>query len=143
MNILKQLEKFVKGNTLLAFVGVLVLLMAMRQFSRRKYSETDSMTTQSLQYSDVPQAMSPDMGDGVPVPAAPTSNSAADLLPSGTNNNQGPNLLKAGSAIGMVSQCSKNPNLQIRAEPPNPRGPAPSSESVIAQNQSSGIALGT
>jgi hypothetical protein len=62
-----------------------------------------------------------------------------DLLPSDAPVAGGPNLLKAGATIGMVSQCSKNPNLQIRAEPLNPQGEAPRSESVIQPGPSTGL----
>ena len=136
MKFLKQLEKFVKGNTLIALIGFLVLLMAMRQFSKRKACSVSAHTP--MTFAKTPQGAEETETETKFAEVGAPSN-VTDLLPSDAPVAGGPNLLKAGAAIGMVSQCSKNPNLQIRAEPPNPRGEAPRSESVIEQGQSSGL----
>ena len=47
----------------------------------------------------------------------------AELNPSGQGDLAGINLLKAGANIGIntIGQSFKNPNMQIRSEPPNPQ----------------------
>lgn len=135
MKVLKQLEKFVKVNTLVIVLGVFVLFMAMRQFSKRKTVvandetlETKSTPVESTAENDTPQFA--EVNDSM---------DTAMLLPTGAPANIAPNLHEAGATIGMVSQCSKNANLQIRAEPPNPRGEAPRFESVIVPGPSTGL----
>lgn len=136
MKLLKQLEKFLKGNTLIALVGFLVLLIAMRQFSKNKTSNVSAHAPST--FSKAPEGA--EESEGLPQPAeigAPTN--VTDLLPNDATITNGPNMLKAGASIGMVSQCSRNPNLQIRAEPPNPKGEGPRTESVIEHIPTSGL----
>lgn len=137
MKVLKELEKFVKGNTLFAVIGFLVLLLAIRQFSNRKSVNVKAHSPTTLSNKGPEGATE---SEGQPQPAelsAPTN--VTDLLPSDASVTHGPNMLKAGATIGMVSQCSRNPNLQIRAEPANPRGDGPRTESVIEPGIQSGL----
>ena len=137
MKLLKQLQKFLKGNTVIAIVGFLVLLMAMRQFSKRKAyvkPHTHSTLSKAPEGAAETEGQSSHLAD---LNGTPTN--VTDLLPGDTKPNNGPNMLDAGAAIGMVSQCSKNANLQLRAEPRNPRGNGPLSQSTIEQPPSSGL----
>ena len=137
MKFLKQLQKFVKGNTLIALVGFMVLLVAMYQFSKRKSSSVQAHSAST--FSKGPEGAEETEGQH-PQPAelsGPTN--VTDLLPSDATPTNGPNMIEAGATIGMVSQCSKNANLQLRAEPQIPRGEGPRSESVIEQNPSVGL----
>ena len=136
MKILKQLEKFLKGNTLIVLVGFVVLMLAMRQFSKRKTCTVNAHSPST--FSKAPEGAEESEGDGQYAEVNAPSN-VTDLLPRDAAVATGPNMLSAGAAIGMVSQCSKNPNMQIRAEPPNPRGAAPQTESVIEPGLPTGL----
>ena len=137
MKLLKQLDKFFKGNTMIAIVGFLVLLMAMYQFSKRKTSNVKAHMPKTL--SNGPEGAMESEGQlSQPANLSGHSNIAA-LLPNDAAPTNGPNMMKAGAAIGMISQVSKNANLQLRAEPQIPRGEGPRSESVIEQSPTSGF----
>jgi hypothetical protein len=136
MKFLKQLESFMKTNGLVALIGFLVLLMAIHQFSKRKSSSADPLTPPT--FSETPKGAEETEFDPT-FPNANETNDVSDLLPEGASHAYAPNLLKAGSVIGMVSQCSRNPNLQIRYEPPNPRGVSPPSESSIFTGHNNGL----
>jgi hypothetical protein len=130
MKLLKQLQKFLKGNTVIAIVGFLVLLMAMRQFSKRKaYVKPHTQPT----LSNAPEGATETGGHPSQLADLNASSNVMDLLPGDTKSNNGPNMLDAGAALGMVSHCSKNPNLQLRAEPRITPGNGPASQSTIVQ----------
>lgn len=110
---------------------------------------------ESLQGSHLPEGASTDTHGLPEVNASTEANKASDLLPvhdpatswsdshvdsSGILNNV--NLLSAGSIIGVntVGQTLRNANLQLRAEPPNPKmETGPWNNSTIDANPTHGI----
>ena len=51
-----------------------------------------------------------------------TNSAWAEINPSGQGSLANVNLLDSGYHVGQQSQVNRNPNLQIRSEPANPRG---------------------
>ena len=163
---MRNLRKNVKAHHLVALFFLLVIILAIAQYSGSKQSHSDGMTgsvgsnpnyeqrptftTNSLnpplasgasgvQPNDTYSGGSAVMGNGNnsglvpnnrpneknydPSQLLPTDvNSDWKLNPAGNADFQNVNLLKAGHLIGIdtIGSTLRNPNLQIRCEPPNP-----------------------
>tara|TARA_Y100000768_G_C23970885_1_gene680456 strand:+ start:419 stop:913 length:495 start_codon:yes stop_codon:yes gene_type:complete len=140
MKLFKSLKKFIKANHLIAVLGLLVLLVAIGQFSTRKSNVTDNMHGGSkhnpLSPANIPQGAqegeqySPVQSNNVDNVSVPVDTVLPnELLPkSGTDTSlqgaggdlQNVNLLKSGHHIGIdtVGGSRGNANLQLRADPP-------------------------
>tara|TARA_B100000131_G_C17840301_1_gene501514 strand:+ start:94 stop:588 length:495 start_codon:yes stop_codon:yes gene_type:complete len=139
MKLFKNLKKFIKTNHVIAVLGLLVLLVAIGQFSTRKSNVTDNMhggvtppplspgvvpqAADEVQYSPV-QSNNVEEKNGTPVDTI----SPNELLPKSSNDSslQGAggdltnvNMLKSGHHIGIdtVGGSRGNANLQLRADP--------------------------
>mgnify|MGYP006082015013 FL=1 len=132
-NITKKFKKL-NNEHLFLLIGSVALLGALHKYSNSKL--TDGHISRPSEY---PTPTSSILG------SVPTSNASfqqpnnastsSDLLPSdsnsqwgalnpqGSGNLQNVNLLHAGamSGINTVGNSLRNPNLQIRADPPNPK----------------------
>ena len=163
---MKNLQKNVKAHHLVALFFLLVIILAIAQYSGSKLTHNDGMTggvgananyTQSptfttnspnnalasgsngVQPNQLYSSGSDIMGNGDnsglvpnnrpneknydPSQLLPTDvNSDWKLNPAGNADFQNVNLLKAGHLIGIdtIGSTLRNPNLQIRCEPPNP-----------------------
>ncbi len=141
MKLIKNLKKFIKTNHVIAVLGLLVLLVAIGQFSTRKSNVTDNMNSEvapnklspgvvpnsigATQYSPV-QSNNVEGGKKNAIPVDTVSPN--ELLPKSANDSslQGAggdltnaNMLKSGHHIGIdtVSGSRGNANLQLRADP--------------------------
>ena len=149
MKLLKAIQKYVKGHHLLMLVGVCVLVYAMMNYSNKQNKVTAAMSNKNEQH--VPSASESNgnekyasvsgSGDAKQNPDNKNTQKKdtcdpSCLLPKDSNSEWGklnPNgqgdlenvsLLKAGSHIGIntVGNSLRNANLQLRAEPANPKG---------------------
>lgn len=141
MKLIKNLKKFIKTNHVIAVLGLLVLLVAVGQFSTRKSNVTDNMHGGSKPVEFTPGVV-PNSVDAVPYSPVQSNNvhvdkkngiptdtvSPNELLPKSANDSslQGAggdltnaNMLKSGHHIGIdtVSGSRGNANLQLRADP--------------------------
>ena len=141
---MNKMLKRIKNEHILLVVGSLALLFALARYSNVKL--TDGLTNYGSQPKDLNSDNSV-LGSNMPsqamnvglssaqVPQNGSVSSPSSLLPSDSNsewaslNPQGKgslenvNLLQAGSMTGIntVGTSLRNANLQIRAEPPNPK----------------------
>ena len=149
MGLVKSLQKYVKAQHLLSFIGFLVVLFAIIQYSKQKKnrSENHDNPYSSQPRLNVPGMNNPTNFQAIPGPSSleqtiglpPLNKSAgvfdpsellpkdvnqqwAQLNPSGNSDFNNVNLLKAGylNGIDTVGSTMRNANLQVRSEPPNP-----------------------
>ena len=141
MKLIKNLKKFIKTNHVIAVLGLLVLLVAIGQFSTRKSNVTDNMNSEVAQNKLSPGVVPNSIGatqyspvqsnnvEGGKKNAIPVDTvSPNELLPKSANDSslQGAggdltnaNMLKSGHHIGIdtVGGSRGNANLQLRADP--------------------------
>jgi hypothetical protein len=150
MKLLKNFGKTMNSDltTLLIMVGVIVLIFTILQFTKRKTTNTDAMNNKEeenlVDNSPMGQSAEPVFTNvngigtsGVPknCDAQPVANPTellpndansewSALNPTGNHDLQNVNLLSAGylNGINTVGSSLRNANLQVRSEPPNPRG---------------------
>ena len=136
-----KMFKSLKTEHLFLLVGTVVLVFALHRYSNNKL--TDGMSFPSSTPKDLSENGSSILGPNVPSQALGGSANLASngndnpssLLPSDQNSSwsnlnpkgqgslENVNLLQAGSMTGIntVGTSLRNANLQIRAEPPNPK----------------------
>ena len=134
----KNIQKYLKSHHVIALFGLLILIIALGQFSDRKTNEVSNFASGRFgSGAPVPQSYTaanrvqrrPNEEEPTlatpPCSAAPTLK-PADLLPSGgATGGQlvgNANFLQAGAHAGINTTGSslRNANLQIRSEPANP-----------------------
>jgi hypothetical protein len=148
MSVMKKFPKGLKPEYILGIITLVVVGFALFNYSEQKNIYQSPMTSgpSNLGFSDViPNQVSSQTINGQQnnVPAASSNSNVinkavsnpSDLLPNDTNNswaNMNPvgnadlrnvNLLNPTQLTGINTQGSslRNPNLQLRSEPPNPR----------------------
>jgi hypothetical protein len=148
MSVMKKFPKGLKPEYILGIITLVVVGLALFNYSEQKNIYQSPMTSgpSNLGFSDViPNQVSSQTINGQQnnVPAASSNSNVinkavsnpSDLLPNDTNNswaNMNPvgnadlrnvNLLNPTQLTGINTQGSslRNPNLQLRSEPPNPR----------------------
>jgi hypothetical protein len=148
MSVMKKFPKGLKPEYILGIITLVVVGFALFNYSEQKNIYQSPMTSgpSNLGFSDViPNQVSSQSFNGQQnnVPAASSDSNVinkaisnpSDLLPNDTNNswaNMNPvgnadlrnvNLLNPTQLTGINTQGSslRNPNLQLRSEPPNPR----------------------
>jgi hypothetical protein len=159
MKFLNKLQKLVKDNTIVAIIGLIVVIIAVMSYSNQKFSFINGMSNAdgAMAAAAAPTTSDgggivgagPDEGEdayasaeGMQTSQIPSQNGTKavnnpkDLLPkdgnsgwggsnpSGGGDLAGINLLSAGHLAGVntVGSSMRNPNLQQRPEPANPRG---------------------
>lgn len=150
MKVFAKIQKKIKRHHVIALLGLVGLIVLVRQFNNRKSKPVSGMAVESgdVAASAAPEASKPlgqngdyaevaggeggekDMPAGVPVstcdPAdllpVDQNNEWAKLNPTGAGDLNSVNLLKAGHHTGIdtVGSSLRNANLQVRSEPPNP-----------------------
>ena len=157
MGLLKSLQKHVKSQHVLSFIGFFVVLFAIIGYSKQKKNKNESYDNPYLiqSGSNVPginnpttfQAI-PDQSSGKNIGLPPSTGIMnpsellpkdvnqqwAQLNPSGNADFNNVNLLAAGylNGIDTVGSTMRNANLQVRSEPPNPTSQvSPWSQSTI------------
>lgn len=145
-NIVKNVQSTVKTHHVIAIVGLVVLGVALYQYSTGKNLVNDNMDVQTKflgnkENSNVAQPASP-LGQNdqyAPVSNMTNQNNGATtdptellpkdensewakLNPNSSNDLANVNLLKSGYHIGIdtIGNTLRNANLQLRSEPPNP-----------------------
>ena len=161
MGLVKSLQKHVKSQHVLSFIGFFVVLFAIIHYSKQKKNKNESYDNPYLIQSgqNVPGMNNPSTFQASPGPSSleqtiglPPVNSSsgvfnpsellpkdvnqqwAQLNPSGNSDFNNVNLLKAGylNGIDTVGSTMRNANLQVRSEPPNPTSQvSPWSQSTI------------
>jgi hypothetical protein len=148
MSVMKKFPKGLKPEYILGIITLVVVGFALFNYSEQKNIYQSPMTSgpSNLGFSDViPNQVSSQTINGQQnnVPAVSSNSNVinkavsnpSDLLPNDTNNswaNMNPvgnadlrnvNLLNPTQLTGINTQGSslRNPNLQLRSEPPNPR----------------------
>jgi hypothetical protein len=151
MTILSDLEKTFKAHHILVIIGALVFIYALYTYSDQKFLPIELNTNQDpVQKAAGAHGVAPAAAgnegyasvSGMNGPAVPGPNASrqpvanpADLLPRDANSQWGSlnpagngdltnqNLLSAAFLAGIdtVGNTMKNPNLQVRSEPPNPQ----------------------
>lgn len=150
MGILKKIQKKIKRHHVIALLGVVGLIIMVRQFNERRTKPVAGMSNEDGEVVSVagPEASQPlgqnedyaavahgqtDVKEFSNGPSVATCD-PADLLPADQNNEwaklnptgagdlNSVNLLKAGHHTGIdtVGSTLRNANLQVRSEPPNP-----------------------
>ena len=136
-----KLPKKLNGSHVLMALSLVVLGYALCNYASNKEMTSEGMGSAKLQPSTYPSTestLSEAAGAAAPVPASSNDGDCgtvqtvapSDLLPKGSDiesNTQGisqTNFLQAGHHVGIntVGQSLRNPNLQLRSEPPNPQG---------------------
>lgn len=136
-SIIKNVQSTLKVHNIIALVGLLILGVAIYQYSTNKNNTNDNMATNTEKNVS---GASNNLGNISPAPVSNMNGqqkeiqNPADLLPkdensewaklnpAGNNDLSSVNLLKSGYHIGIdtVGNTLRNANLQIRSEPPNP-----------------------
>ena len=139
MATVKKMFKDFKGVNVLLIIGLVFLVIALYQYSQNKNVFQSGMTSMPASNSHPKKNVSFSV-ENTPtqkptsVPSAASLNKPAadpsDLLPASSNNEfsasnplSGTNFLSPHASPGLNTQGSslRNPNLQLRSEPPNPR----------------------
>jgi hypothetical protein len=147
---LKSLMKFLQDNQktiLFVFLALAVIFLLMNYNESKSIVQPEANTgmrsldsahamPMSTSGDDSYQKVGGGGNDASGLPQASSSLDASELLPKDTNSDfssvfpngkeamEGVNFLKAGHHVGIntVGSTLRNANLQLRSEPPNPRG---------------------